>query len=100
MTRTRPVPPPPRAVRDEDSSVSLCEQIDRTASELNLLSYRHNAPEDFLERRDELVVRLRRLARRASWDRPPADLTTYRPVVAPHVSLKRHTVRTIIVRRS
>jgi hypothetical protein len=76
-----PVRAPAREVRDEDASISLPEQLNIIANELNLLSYRHTQPEAFLERRNELVVRLRRLSKRVAGqpERRKEPTTTWRP---------------------
>jgi hypothetical protein len=102
LTRVAPVRAPQRAVRDEDPTMSLPEQIDAMATELNLLSYCHTQPEAFLERRDELAKRLRRLVRRVARDpSPETDFTTYRPKTDVPARLSdRARVRTIIVRRA
>jgi hypothetical protein len=79
---------------------SAAEEIDAIASELNLLAYSWTHPEAFLERRNDLVVKLRRMARTLSGPDKGGDLTTYRPNPAPkrQTGGKRPRVVTIIRR--
>jgi hypothetical protein len=90
---------------DTDAAKSDAQAIDDIASELNRLVDRRINPEMFLERRDDLVRRLRRIAKRlgAPKKRDPevVELTTWHPGGAepqPRMGGKPR-MRTIFVKR-
>ncbi|MHB8286353.1 MAG: hypothetical protein ACYDD1_17000 [Caulobacteraceae bacterium] len=57
-----------------DAQRSPAELVDEIASELNLLSLSWTNPEAFLERRDFLTKRLRRLSKRMAGEPPRRQL--------------------------
>ncbi|MDR3514071.1 MAG: hypothetical protein P4L73_20745 [Caulobacteraceae bacterium] len=101
MSRRAPVRAPAPSHPDRDDAKSVAQAINDIATELNALKDRRLDAEMFIERRDDLVRRLRRIAKRAGAPRetPLEDLTTYRPGVATGPKRIRGGARTIIVRR-
>lgn len=80
MTRARPVGAPPPERADRDDAKSIAQAVNDIATELNGLNDRRLDAELFIARRDDLVRRLRRIARRAGAPRErPKPTTTWRP---------------------
>ncbi len=85
--------PPPRPAREvlsdaADAARPPAEVINEIASELNLLSSSWTNPDAFLERRDFLTKRLRRLAKRMTAE-PPRRSSPFGAPQAPLAMLGR-----------
>jgi hypothetical protein len=95
------MPKPRSSAPDTDHAKSEAQAIDDIASELNHLSLSRMEPDAFLEHRNDLVVRLRRLAKRlgAPKTRTVEALTTYRAPGETKRTPGRDKARVIIVRR-
>ncbi len=79
MTRNAPLRPARELKSDAgDGDRDPHELLDEIASELNLLIESYSNPDAFLERRDMLVKRLRRLSKRLRGGEPAVATTTWR----------------------